>query len=243
MSSEVTSSLAREMERRVRPRLIQTSRTEGNEAPASDRYDFAGLVQSSPELAPWILPHRDGGETIDFRDPSAVIALNRALLKFHYGVQWDLPDGRLCPTIPSRADYLDQIARLLNEDSPDQRAPSGERVRILDVGVGANAVYPLIGHAKHGWRFVGTEIDRESCEWARQLVRVNRVASTAIEIREQPLAEDILTGAISANERFHAAICNPPFYDSKAGADATILPHRIPKSPRADSPEDRESGV
>jgi 23S rRNA (adenine1618-N6)-methyltransferase len=32
-------------------------------------------------------------------------------------------------------------------------------VRVLDIGVGANCVYPLIGHAEYGWRFLGVDID------------------------------------------------------------------------------------
>jgi 23S rRNA (adenine1618-N6)-methyltransferase len=28
----------------------------------------------------------------------------------------------------------------------------------LDIGVGANCIYPIIGNAEYGWSFVGTDM-------------------------------------------------------------------------------------
>jgi 23S rRNA (adenine1618-N6)-methyltransferase len=207
--------------------LMSRPRNEATEVdyfPETERYDFAALIGSSPELAAWIVPHPDEGQTIDYNNPTAVLALNRALLKFHYKVDWDLPSGRLCPAIPSRADYIDRIARLLGEECPDTNAPRGERIRILDIGVGANAVYPLIGHTRFGWRFVGTDIDGESCTWARGLGRRNSIADSAIEIREQTRVGSVLEGVIEPTDRFAASVCNPPFFESKFRADAAKRP-------------------
>jgi 23S rRNA (adenine1618-N6)-methyltransferase len=77
-------------------------------------YDFAALTRALPELARHVRLNPNGGETIDFADPAAVLALNRALLRHHYGVtEWEVPAGFLCPPIPSRADYLHYLADLL----------------------------------------------------------------------------------------------------------------------------------
>ena len=34
----------------------------------------------------------------------------------------------------------------------------GNKIRCLDIGTGANAIYPLIGFSEYGWSFVGTDI-------------------------------------------------------------------------------------
>lgn len=151
---------------------------------------------------------------MDFADARAVKALNRALLKVHYGVAWwDIPDGFLCPPVPGRADYLHHLADLLG---PDAR---GAGVRVLDVGVGANGVYPLIGHAEYGWSFVGSDCDAEALAAAQRIVDANGLAG-AIELRLQPDPAQVLDGVVRDGERFDAVVCNPPFHASLADARA-----------------------
>lgn len=44
-------------------------------------YDFAALTEASPELANYVQRNAYGTDSINFSDPNAVKALNRALLK------------------------------------------------------------------------------------------------------------------------------------------------------------------
>jgi 23S rRNA (adenine1618-N6)-methyltransferase len=46
----------------------------------------------------------------------------------------------MCPPIPGRADYIHYLADLL-ASSNNGNIPEGETVR-LDIGVGANCIYP-----------------------------------------------------------------------------------------------------
>src|SRR4051794_34580867 len=79
-------------------------------------YDFKQLCKSGPGLKAFVSLNRYNDESIDFSDPDAVKALNKALLKYFYGVdQWDIPEGYLCPPIPGRADYIHHVADLLAE--------------------------------------------------------------------------------------------------------------------------------
>lgn len=184
------------------------------------RYDFAKLCAASPGLAAFVVPHPEGGETVDFFDPAAVIALNRALLMADYGlVFWDLPPGALCPPVPGRVDYLHHIADLLAETSSGGRK-ADEKVRVLDVGMGANCIYPILGVGEYGWRFVGTDIDPDSVAWAKKLVAANPSLKDRIECRHQPSAEDIFAGVVRETERFTVSVCNPPFHASAAEAEA-----------------------
>lgn len=125
----------------------------------SGRYDFEKLTKASPELARFVSLSPRGESTIDFSDPEAVKALNSALLKHFYGVtKWDIPAGYLCPPIPGRADYMHSIADLLASRNGGV-IPRGPSVRVLDIGVGANCIYPIIGHYEYGWEFVGSDVD------------------------------------------------------------------------------------
>ncbi|BED99950.1 23S rRNA (adenine(1618)-N(6))-methyltransferase RlmF [Aeromonas dhakensis] len=179
-------------------------------------YDFAALCLRTPELQPFVFVNPYGASTIDFADPAAVKALNKALLALHYGIQhWDLPAGYLCPPIPGRVDYLHRVADLLAESAG--KVPTGKGVRVLDIGVGANCIYPLLGAREYGWRFVGSDIDPVSVKAATLLARSNGLGSQ-IECRLQSRAGDIFQGIVAPRERFALTLCNPPFHASLAEA-------------------------
>ena len=182
------------------------------------RYDFPSLVRAVPELAAFLEPHPIEGDTLNFADPAAVATLNRALLRHHYGLaHWELPPGALCPPIPGRADYLHHIADLLAGSGAIPRGPS---VRVLDVGVGANCVYPLLGTREYGWRFVGTDISAASLAWAGRLLAANPGLGDVIELRRQASPAAIFEGVVLPGETFAASLCNPPFHASEAEATA-----------------------
>lgn len=179
-------------------------------------YDFDALCQRTPELLPFLFVNEHGTRTLDFADPGAVKALNRALLALHYGIQhWDLPPGYLCPPIPGRVDYLHRVADLLAESAGE--VPTGKGVRVLDIGVGANCIYPLLGAREYGWRFVGSDIDPVSVKAAALLVTSNGLGCQ-IECRLQPDARQVFRGILGPRERFALTLCNPPFHASLAEA-------------------------
>lgn len=184
------------------------------------RYDFGALVEACPELGPFVV---DGprGPTVDFTDPRAVRLLNRAILCATYGIAgWDIPEGYLCPPIPGRADYVHHAADLLAALSGGV-VPRGATVRVLDIGTGANLVYPLLGHREYGWSFVGTDIDRAALESGRKILKANAEFEAAIELRLQRGRSAIFGGVLKAGEAFDLAMCNPPFFASAAEARAS----------------------
>ncbi len=181
-------------------------------------YDFAQLVRACPELAPFVQRARHGGPSIDFADPAAVMSLNRALLAEAYAIQgWDLPLGYLCPPIPGRADYLHHLADLL-AGSNGGVIPRGAAVRVLDVGVGASAIYPLLGHREYGWSFVGTDLDGLALAAAARILAANPGLAEAIQLRRQPSRSAIFAGVVQPEERFDLTLCNPPFHGSLRAA-------------------------
>ena len=180
----------------------------------ADGYDFAALAATSPALAKYIKPTPAGTPSIDFANPAAVKLLNRAILMHHYGVRgWDIPAGYLCPPVPGRADYLHAIADLLATCNK-KAIPNGSGVRVLDIGTGANLVYPLIGHAEYGWRFLGCDIDEAALANAQSILTKNSGLTAAIELRHQPVWDNIFTGLLRSGESFDLSMCNPPFHAS-----------------------------
>lgn len=183
------------------------------------KYDFEALIASCAALKPFVNKNIYNNDSIDFFDPEAVKMLNKALLKHNYGVEnWDIPQGFLCPPIPGRADYLHYIADLLS--FYNKIIPIGSQIRCLDIGVGANCIYPLIGFKEYGWSFVGSDIDPISIKSANKNVGTNPIFKENIEIRQQSNRNDIFKGIIKENEYFDITICNPPFHASQADAAA-----------------------
>lgn len=178
------------------------------------RYDFNKLIEGCPELAKFVTPNPHGDHTIDFSDPEAVKALNRALLAQFYGVtEWDIPAGYLCPPIPGRADYVHYVAELLGSFNGGV-IPRGGAIRVLDVGVGANLIYPIIGHREYGWRYTGTDIDPVALASARKIAESNAVLRGAVELRLQKSPPAILEGVLGTDDEFDLSMCNPPFHGS-----------------------------
>jgi len=188
-----------------------------------ERYDFKLLVESCPDLAKFVIINAYNDESIDFFNPQAVKMLNKALLKNYYGIDyWDIPQNYLCPPIPGRADYIHHIADVL-ANSNNVAIPKGNQIKCLDIGVGANCVYPIIGNKEYGWSFVGSDIDVVAIESATKIIEQNLVLKNKVEIRLQPNPTNIFKGIIQKDECFDVCICNPPFHASLAAAQSGTL--------------------
>ncbi len=184
------------------------------------RYDFAALVQASPVLAKFVQLNAHNDASIDFANPQAVKALNSALLKCFYNIsKWDIPAQFLCPPIPGRADYLHYMADLLASVNGGV-IPTGNAVSVLDIGVGANAIYPLIGQCEYGWHFTGADIDSVAIENAQHILAANLGLAESIELRLQTSANAIFKGLVQPDDRFDLTMCNPPFHASLQEAQA-----------------------
>jgi 23S rRNA (adenine1618-N6)-methyltransferase len=183
-------------------------------------YDFERLIKTTPELRPFVKLNQYNTESINFSDPDAVKTLNRALLKQFYGIKhWDIPAGYLCPPIPGRADYIHYVADLLAEGNKGV-IPAGDQIKVLDIGTGANCVYPLIGNSVYGWQFVGTDIDPVAISSANQIITGNPQIKDNIVCRLQTNSADVFKRVIKTGEVFDLTICNPPFHASWQEAQA-----------------------
>lgn len=171
------------------------------------RYDLIQLQLVTPSLSKFVKSNPNNELTIDFSNPNAVKTLNKALLKSHYQIkEWDIPLQFLCPPIPGRADYIHHLADLLLPGN-------NKEIRGLDIGVGANMIYPLIGVREYNWQFVGVDIDETALKNAQKILANNEL-STSISLRLQSDSNNIFKGIIRKDDTFDFTMCNPPFHAS-----------------------------
>ncbi|WP_400077757.1 23S rRNA (adenine(1618)-N(6))-methyltransferase RlmF [Winogradskyella sp. R77965] len=187
-----------------------------------ERYNFKVLIKSSPELAPFVAPNKYGDDSVDFFNPKAVLALNRALLIHHYGLEfWDIPEYYLCPPIPGRADYIHNIADLLKGDNSE--IPKEDHIKGLDIGVGASCIYPIIGNYEYGWSFIGSDTNEAAIISSKQIEQRNSNLKSNVEIRRQEQSNNFFYGILKPDEKVDFAMCNPPFHASAEDAEKASL--------------------
>ncbi|MFT4765432.1 MAG: 23S rRNA (adenine1618-N6)-methyltransferase [Oleispira sp.] len=181
--------------------------------PHQGRYDLNVLTAVCPELKSHLKLNPKGEQTVNFANEDAVRLLNQALLAQHYQVQhWNIPNGYLCPPIPGRADYIHYAADLLTGKKTN--------AKVLDIGTGANCIYPIIGSRSYGWKFVASDIDPVAVSAANLIVDSNAVLKNKIKVLQQKNQKSIFTGIIGPHDLFDLTLCNPPFHASLAEANA-----------------------
>lgn len=186
---------------------------------AGKAYDLTKLCQVNPALSPWLTTRPDGETSVNFAEPKAVKELNKALLLNHYAIDfWDIPEQFLCPPVPGRADYIHYLADLL-APANGGNVPKGKAVSGLDIGTGANLIYPIVGSYEYGWQFVGSDVEAVSLKSAEQLIKANRRLSKQIKLRKQNQSQCIFKGVIKPQDKFTFTLSNPPFHASKQEAE------------------------
>ena len=125
------------------------------------------------------------------------VALTRALLQKHFGLNMpSLPEGRLCPPVPNRCNYVAWLKQLMLRNSMDlYRFSKAEglssynlQYKGIDIGTGVSAIYPLLLSTElfakcnelnrgqpNKWKFLATDIDYIAIESARQNVNANNL--------------------------------------------------------------------
>lgn len=190
--------------------------------PHLNGYDMQALAQVLPELKPFLIQSQHDRLTINFADANAVKLLNKALLKLEYGLQdWDIPAGYLCPPIPGRVDYLCHLNDYLLQHhffSASKIKPKA--VTGLDIGTGANVIYPLLANRLYNWNMVATDIDDTALASAQSNIEKNAKLNLNITLRKQLSSEHVFSGIIKPDDYFHVSMCNPPFHESQQAAMA-----------------------
>ena len=184
--------------------------------------DFFVLGKRQPCFRPFVEQSSVSRWHVNFKSWEVTRALNRALLIDGYGlVSWDIPKGHLCPPVANRANYIHWL-----EDLLQLSRPSGgpnieyEGVRGIDIGIGSNCVFPLLGAATNRWSFVGIDVTDVALKWADKNRLDNPILATQIQVRDARNSASIRDQNTStlfcthAREQFTFCMCNPPFFET-----------------------------
>ncbi|MGJ8681587.1 23S rRNA (adenine(1618)-N(6))-methyltransferase RlmF [Paraglaciecola sp.] len=214
-SQSSRSQTSRSQPRRLHPRSLHLA-----------GYPLEDMAKQIPALTAHLIVKPDGSHTVNFSDPLAVKALNAALLEYYYQIRfWDIPAGYLCPPIPGRADYVHYIADLLADDSPNENSKK-QQIKGLDIGTGANLIYPILANRIYAWNMLATDIDPISIKSANTIVTSNPELRNAIKIKQQNNPKSIFNGVIEDDDVFDFCMCNPPFHasakEAKAGSERKV---------------------
>lgn len=177
--------------------------------PFQNDYDLDKLCFANHKLQKHVFTNEFGNKTLNFGHKKSVKELNRALLKHNYLLNfWDIPENNLCPPIPGRLDYLLQVNDLLNNKKD---------IHLLDIGTGANLIYPILGTCHFNWKCTASEVDKDSIKNAQLIINNNNQLSN-IEIKPQQFKNSILENIITKDDFFDVVVCNPPFFKNAQDA-------------------------
>lgn len=190
------------------------------ENPHKNGYNISALLKVNPALTPYVFINEHGVQTIDFSNKYAVIQLNTGLLLQHYNLKsYRIPEGYLCPPIPGRLDYLLHVKDIL----VTEKGILPTQIKGLDIGSGANGIYPILGASFYKWQMVGADIDPLAVSHSQEIIKETKALQPYIEIRLQKENAHIFKGIVKEGEYFDFSMCNPPFYSSQQEADKATL--------------------
>ncbi|KAI7842940.1 hypothetical protein COHA_003449 [Chlorella ohadii] len=186
----------------------------GVEAAAAEDAAEIPAKPGAAAVAPGSTPAR---ASIDFTSPAACRELTRVLLRHDFGVEWWVPLGQLVPPVTNRANYIHWLQDLLSLS-----APGGGMVIGLDIGCGANLIYPLLGACLAGWRMIGADCTPAALEWAARNLGANPQLAGLIELRAvgmQPEQAAYLQAAVAGAAAGKAGAAGTAGAASKAGPE------------------------
>jgi 23S rRNA (adenine1618-N6)-methyltransferase len=106
--------------------------------------DFLILIQEFPELKKYIIKEGNKNKdqfNFDWSNNELSLLMTKSILNYYFNIKYyDIPKGYLIPPVPSRLNYINFINILLNKFN----IPKNEDILGIDIGTGANIIYPLI---------------------------------------------------------------------------------------------------
>ncbi|VWU51168.1 conserved protein, unknown function [Hepatocystis sp. ex Piliocolobus tephrosceles] len=87
----------------------------------------------------------------------------------------------------------------------------GKHIKVLDIGVGANCIYPLLGNNVYKWSFVGVDVNLNSLKYCYINILLNNKENDIL-LKYQKNKNEIFTNIIQTNDLFFFSICNPPYH-------------------------------
>ncbi|CAH8544579.1 unnamed protein product [Schistosoma margrebowiei] len=158
------------------------------------KFDFFDAVAIKDEC---------GRVVLDFRIPSHLSALSKALLMNDFGLNVDFPGDRLIPTVPLRLNYILWLEDLLKSSK------------------------------KNSWQFFGTESDTRNFRLAKENVEKNDLNKSIklFHITENTSSLDVVFGDKQNTTYLDAVMANPPFFCDTSDAVGSTTCRSLKRPP------------
>ena len=111
----------------------------------------------------------------------------------------------MIPPIPSRLNYINLINNLIKEIKEDN-------IIGIDIGTGANIIYPLLGNSLYNWKFICSEINQDAFNNAKLIIQKNNLEKNIFLIKQKN-KKNIFLGILNRENKYIFSMCNPPYYD------------------------------
>ena len=170
--------------------------------------DFKFLSEEFPEFKKYVYINKYGGYSINWKNPNSIKELVKTILnKFLNIIYYEIPENFLVPTLTSRYNYLNYINKLFTKFKIENK----EKI-LIDIGTGANIIYPLLGYKLYNWNFIASEINEDAIKIGKKIIKENNLEKE-IFIFKQNDSKKIFENIININKKYLCSICNPPFFD------------------------------
>ena len=135
--------------------------------------------------------------------------MTKSILDYYFNIKYyNIPKGYLIPPIPSRLNYLNLINSILIKEINSQSSD----IIGIDIGTGANIIYPILGNSIFNWKFICSEINDESYNNAKLILEKNNLENE-INLIKQKNKNNIFLNILNQENKYIFSLCNPPYYD------------------------------
>ncbi|SBT72448.1 conserved Plasmodium protein, unknown function [Plasmodium malariae] len=87
----------------------------------------------------------------------------------------------------------------------------GNIIKVLDIGVGANCIYPLLGNSVYNWSFIGVDINLDSLKYGYINILLNNKEKDII-LKYQKDKKKLFVNVVNDTDLFFFSMCNPPYH-------------------------------
>ena len=175
--------------------------------------DFLTLIKEFPELKKYILKQNEDNEAefqFDWSNNELSLLMDKSILNYYFDIKYyDIPKGFLIPPIPSRINYINLINSIITKLIKDIDI---KNIIGIDIGTGANIIYPILGYSIYKWKFICTEINKEAYNNAKLILQKNNLENN-INIIKQNNKDNIFISILNRENKYIFSMCNPPYYN------------------------------
>ena len=174
--------------------------------------DFLILIKEFPDLKKYIIKQNEEKLeeiSFDWSNNNLSLLMTKSILDYYFNIKYyNIPKGYLIPPIPSRLNYLNLINNILIKEINSQSSD----IIGIDIGTGANIIYPILGNSIFNWKFICSEINDESYNNAKLILEKNNLENE-INLIKQKNKNNIFLNILNQENKYIFSLCNPPYYD------------------------------